>query len=305
MRMQVHEATVAAGAYPSPLNYFNFPKSVCTSVNEARAALPTMPPCPLCNHADLEAPCPPRCTLIPCVLAGHSALHRGIPTLNPVYPTPHAGDLPRHPRPAAAGGRRHRERGRHRLPQRLPRRPERDLRRRRRRRRLPAAHPRDVRGARRGGRAAGPAARMRGPASRARRMLPRGSRNPPCVAAQALDKAIAAVKPGVRFRDVGDIISAHVGSAGFQVVKSYCGHGIGDLFHCAPNIPHYSHNKARGPRARAAPCGCAPACPVPCARYRHLHVWGSWRTALRPHGVSALRKRIAHSSGRRGRRRWA
>jgi len=50
--MQVHEATVAAGAYPSPLNYFNFPKSVCTSVNEARAALPTMPPCPLCNHAD-------------------------------------------------------------------------------------------------------------------------------------------------------------------------------------------------------------------------------------------------------------
>lgn len=32
--VQVHEATIAAGAYPSPLNYFNFPKSVCTSVNE-------------------------------------------------------------------------------------------------------------------------------------------------------------------------------------------------------------------------------------------------------------------------------
>ena len=30
----VHEATVAAGAYPSPLNYGAFPKSVCTSVNE-------------------------------------------------------------------------------------------------------------------------------------------------------------------------------------------------------------------------------------------------------------------------------
>lgn len=30
----VHEATVERGAYPSPLNYFNFPKSVCTSVNE-------------------------------------------------------------------------------------------------------------------------------------------------------------------------------------------------------------------------------------------------------------------------------
>ncbi|KAL7552498.1 hypothetical protein ACHAWF_015745 [Thalassiosira exigua] len=30
----VHEATVARGAYPSPLNYHNFPKSCCTSVNE-------------------------------------------------------------------------------------------------------------------------------------------------------------------------------------------------------------------------------------------------------------------------------
>jgi methionyl aminopeptidase len=30
----VHEATVKAGAYPSPLNYHGFPKSVCTSVNQ-------------------------------------------------------------------------------------------------------------------------------------------------------------------------------------------------------------------------------------------------------------------------------
>jgi len=30
----VHEATIARGAYPSPLNYYKFPKSVCTSVNE-------------------------------------------------------------------------------------------------------------------------------------------------------------------------------------------------------------------------------------------------------------------------------
>ena len=32
--LQVHDATVEAGAYPSPYNYFNFPKSVCTSINE-------------------------------------------------------------------------------------------------------------------------------------------------------------------------------------------------------------------------------------------------------------------------------
>lgn len=31
---KVHDAIVAAGAYPSPLNYFGFPKSICSSVNE-------------------------------------------------------------------------------------------------------------------------------------------------------------------------------------------------------------------------------------------------------------------------------
>jgi hypothetical protein len=32
----VHDATIEKGAYPSPLNYHRFPKSVCTSVNEVR-----------------------------------------------------------------------------------------------------------------------------------------------------------------------------------------------------------------------------------------------------------------------------
>ena len=30
----VHDACIEYGAYPSPYNYYNFPKSVCTSVNE-------------------------------------------------------------------------------------------------------------------------------------------------------------------------------------------------------------------------------------------------------------------------------
>lgn len=34
--LQVHNMTIEAGAYPSPLNYWNFPKSVCTSVNEVQ-----------------------------------------------------------------------------------------------------------------------------------------------------------------------------------------------------------------------------------------------------------------------------
>ncbi|OEL30060.1 Methionine aminopeptidase 1A [Dichanthelium oligosanthes] len=57
---------------------------------------------------------------------------------------------------------------------------------------------------------------------------------------ECLEKAIAIVKPGVRFREVGEIINRHASMSGLSVVKSYCGHGIGELFHCAPNIPHYS-----------------------------------------------------------------
>lgn len=30
----IHEATIERDCYPSPLNYYQFPKSVCTSVNE-------------------------------------------------------------------------------------------------------------------------------------------------------------------------------------------------------------------------------------------------------------------------------
>ncbi|KAL4373430.1 hypothetical protein AHAS_Ahas05G0081000 [Arachis hypogaea] len=40
-------------------------------------------------------------------------------------------------------------------------------------------------------------------------------------------------------REIGEVINRHATMSGFSVVKSYCGHGIGELFHCAPNIPHY------------------------------------------------------------------
>lgn len=63
---------------------------------------------------------------------------------------------------------------------------------------------------------------------------------------ECLELAIAVCKPGARYRDIGDIISKHAHKNGFSVVKTYCGHGIGDLFHCAPNVPHYAHNKAKG-----------------------------------------------------------
>ncbi|XP_023384174.1 methionine aminopeptidase 1 [Pteropus vampyrus] len=63
---------------------------------------------------------------------------------------------------------------------------------------------------------------------------------------ECLMQAIDAVKPGVRYRELGNIIQKHAQASGFSVVRSYCGHGIHKLFHTAPNVPHYAKNKAVG-----------------------------------------------------------
>lgn len=62
----------------------------------------------------------------------------------------------------------------------------------------------------------------------------------------SLSLAIAQCKPGARYRDLGETISAHVRKCGFAVDRTYCGHGIGETFHQAPSIPHYGGNKAKG-----------------------------------------------------------
>ena len=61
-----------------------------------------------------------------------------------------------------------------------------------------------------------------------------------------LMESIKICKPGVLYRDVGNVIQKIAGLNGLAVVKSYCGHGVGELFHCSPNIPHYANNKAIG-----------------------------------------------------------
>ncbi|KAG8593165.1 hypothetical protein GDO81_000743 [Engystomops pustulosus] len=63
---------------------------------------------------------------------------------------------------------------------------------------------------------------------------------------ECLMQAIDEVKPGVRYRELGNVIQKHAQANGFSVVRSYCGHGIHKLFHTAPNVPHYAKNKAVG-----------------------------------------------------------
>lgn len=65
-------------------------------------------------------------------------------------------------------------------------------------------------------------------------------------ARDCLNAAIALVKPGMLFREAGNAIEPLARARGCSVVRTYCGHGINRLFHCAPNVPHYAKNKTVG-----------------------------------------------------------
>lgn len=148
----VHEACLEFGAYPSPYNYFNYPKSVCTSVNEV-----------ICHGIPDRRPLEDGDIVNVDVSVYYKGWHGD---LNETYIV---GDN-----------------------------------------------------------------------------VDEGSKKLVKVTHECLMLAIAACRPGARYREIGDIISKHAHQAGFSVVKTYCGHGIGDLFHCAPNVPHYAHNKTKG-----------------------------------------------------------
>jgi len=51
--------------------------------------------------------------------------------------------------------------------------------------------------------------------------------------------AISIIKSGVHLGDVGETIQTYVEKKGFSVVRDFCGHGIGKIFHTPPNILHY------------------------------------------------------------------
>jgi methionyl aminopeptidase len=56
---------------------------------------------------------------------------------------------------------------------------------------------------------------------------------------ECLMLGIAAVKPGARMGAIGEAIQKHAEAERCSVVRDFCGHGIGKLFHDAPNVLHY------------------------------------------------------------------
>jgi len=60
---------------------------------------------------------------------------------------------------------------------------------------------------------------------------------------------IEQVKPGARLGDIGAAIQAHAERHRYGVVREFCGHGLGRLFHDAPEVIHAAH-KSTGPELR-------------------------------------------------------
>jgi len=147
----VHAATIERGAYPSPLNYRNFPKSVCTSVNEVIChGIPDQRKLVEGDIVNLD------------ISLYYNGFHAD---LNATYPV--------------------------------------------------------------------------GKIAEESEILIRTTR-------QCLDEAIKTCRPGTLFRDLGKAIEPIARANGCSVVRMYTGHGIHNLFHCLPNIPHYAKNKATG-----------------------------------------------------------
>ena len=59
------------------------------------------------------------------------------------------------------------------------------------------------------------------------------------IAQECLYIGIKLVKPGTRLGDIGAAIQKHAESNGFSIVREYCGHGIGKIFHEDLQILHY------------------------------------------------------------------
>ena len=56
---------------------------------------------------------------------------------------------------------------------------------------------------------------------------------------KAMMIGIEMVAPGVRLGDIGHAIQSYAESHGYSVVRDYCGHGIGQVFHTEPSVMHY------------------------------------------------------------------
>jgi methionyl aminopeptidase len=77
--------------------------------------------------------------------------------------------------------------------------------------------------------------------------IPRKAERLVQVTYDSLMLGIEAVRPGNTFGDIGHAIQSYVESQRMSVVRDFCGHGLGRVFHAPPNVLHYGR-PGTGPR---------------------------------------------------------
>jgi methionyl aminopeptidase len=69
------------------------------------------------------------------------------------------------------------------------------------------------------------------------------------VTEEALNLAVAQVRPGGRLQDIGHAVQRHAESHGYSVVREFTGHGIGTSLHEDPQVPNFG-SPGKGPKLR-------------------------------------------------------
>jgi methionyl aminopeptidase len=105
------------------------------------------------------------------------------------------------------------------------------------------------------------------------------------VAYQAMWRGIRVVRPGARLGDIGHAIQSFVEEQSCSVVREYCGHGIGRVFHEDPQVLHYGR-PGTGIELREGMTFTIE--PMVNAGQRHVRVLrDGWTVVTRDHSLSA------------------
>ena len=105
------------------------------------------------------------------------------------------------------------------------------------------------------------------------------------VTQECLYKGIEAVRAGARLGDIGYAIQRHAEQHRFSVVREFCGHGIGKVFHDAPQVLHYGR---KGTGIELTPGMTFTIEPMINAGKRHIKILpDQWTAVTKDHKMSA------------------
>jgi methionyl aminopeptidase len=98
-------------------------------------------------------------------------------------------------------------------------------------------------------------------------------------------RGIRAIQPGARLGDVGHAVQSFVEEQRFSIVREYCGHGIGRIFHEDPQVLHYGR---RGTGVELVPGMTITVEPMVNAGKRDVKLLSDgWTVVTKDHSLSA------------------